>query len=318
MKIKSASYFLKNKLRAAPIIGPYIYKIVDQLIKKNKWNKTKKEVLKLAKKTVVEDISLDVSIREGYLVFHNRNNSLINRGEHYEPEVQIALKTLINLNRLRYKHTVFADIGVNIGLHTLFILNNFPTTEIIAFDPSPFSYKYFELTIRFNKINNIRLEKVALSDKIGQVEFYNWGKESSADSLKDTKRVIGVTPKILKVPTVSLDSLAGLPPINVIKMDTEGAELSILRGAYNTIIKYQPFILLEFNKINKKAFDVNTIQIFEFLQKIDYSIFTLEFEFLSNKTFDLTQDKGYENYILLPNSGLMQLFRKTIDNHDVS
>ena len=207
---------------------------------------------------------------------------------------------------------------MNIGLHTLFILNNFPTTEIIAFDPSPFSYKYFELTIRFNKINNIRLEKVALSDKIGQVEFYNWGKESSADSLKDTKRVIGVTPKILKVPTVSLDSLAGLPPINVIKMDTEGAELSILRGAYNTIIKYQPFILLEFNKINKKAFDVNTIQIFEFLQKIDYSIFTLEFEFLSNKTFDLTQDKGYENYILLPNSGLMQLFRKTIDNHDVS
>lgn len=302
--------FLRKILKGFPAIGVIVCKIGKILVDKHKWRKNKLQIIKKAKELFNEDYSLDVTPREGLFIFHNKHNSLINRGDPYESEVQIGLKILINLDRIRNNNTVFADIGANIGLHTLHVWKNFPSINIIAFDPSPYSYKYLELTIKYNEIKNIRLEKTALSDEKGDLEFYNWGEESSADSLRDTKRVFGVSPKIIKVPTLTLDSIQDLPPISVIKMDTEGAELSILRGAFDTIRKCQPYILLEFHKTNRKAFNVETKQIFDFLEKIDYSILTANFELLSADMFCKYQDMFTENYILIPNHILSLLRNK--------
>lgn len=299
-------------VRKIPFIGYEISKLGSSFLvnykgnkMKREWGKNKKLILKEAKALINENIDLDVSIRDGLFIFHNRNNSLINFGDQYEPEVQIALKTLINLYKLRNSHVVFADIGANIGLHTLHILNNFPKIEIIAFDPSPFSYKYLDLTIRYNKIKNVRLENVGLSAQKEELDFFSWGKNSSADSFRDTKRVLRVIPTILKVSAISLDSLKDIPPINIMKIDTEGAELNVLKGALRTIRSNQPFIVIEFNIWNRKAFNVETKEIFDLLQNIDYSILTLNFELLNAQQFDHYEENYItENYILLPNSFL--------------
>lgn len=267
------------------------------------WERKKSQLLKEAKKHFLHEYSIDVSRRYGFYVFHNTNNSLIKRGEVYEPEVQQALVTLIAMDKLRNKKPqVFADVGANIGLHTLFLKNIYPELEVIAFDPSPFSWRYLEITLKVNNISKVRLEKIALSDSNGRESFHNWGEESSADSLKNTNRVRGTKPNIIEVQTTRLDDfIVGLPCPTVIKMDCEGAELSILNGAKQSIIKNKPLIMLEVHPINKKAYNVSNEAIFSFLNEMQYTILSLKFEVLDIERFTSMQEAFEENYIIIPN-----------------
>lgn len=278
------------------------YKILRRKTRREKeWLKEKRKVLEEASKMFPYDISLDVTKRNGIYVFHDKGNSLVQRGTSYEPIVQHALMAFLFLDKLRGKSTVFADMGANIGLHTFFLKGKYKDLDIIAFDPSPASWKYMELSIKYNNLSSIRLEKIALSDKNETLDFYNWGEESSADSLKDTNRVPNVKPNIIQVPAIKLDDIENLPPITVIKIDCEGAELLILKGAKETLAKNRPLILLEFHPINKAAFNVSTEDIFNFLNEINYSLYSLHFEPLDSCRFDELQEKCEENYIILPN-----------------
>jgi FkbM family methyltransferase len=278
------------------------YEILRRKKRREKdWLKEKKRVLEEASNIFTHDISLDVTKRNGVYIFHDKGNSLIRRGTSYEPEVQHTLMVLFFLDKLRGKSTVFADIGANIGLHTFFVKSKYKNLNIIAFDPSPASWKYMELSIKYNNLSNVRLEKIALSETNGLLDFYNWGNESSADSLQDTKRVLNVKPNIIKVPVKRLDDIKNIPPITVIKMDCEGAELSILKGAKESLSINRPLILLEFHPINKAAFNVTTEDIFCFIRETNYSLYSINFELLNFSMFDELQKRCEENYLMLPN-----------------
>lgn len=270
-------------------------------LKKYRVFRENQKVLSEAALLLTDKMTLDVSRRNGFFVFHNKGNSLVKRGLVYEPEVQYALKVLIGLDRMRNNATVVADIGANIGLHSFCLKGLYPDLEIIAFDPSPFSWKYMELSVKYNKIQSIRIEKIALSDKNGTMSLFNWGEESSADSLENTGRVEGVTPRKIEVPVARLDDIGDLPHVTVIKMDCEGAELSILKGARRMIESNKPLILLEFNKYNMRPFNVEPEQIYTFLSEINYSLYNLNFIRLDCHEFEILLDDKIENFIILPN-----------------
>lgn len=262
----------------------------------------KASILQEAIKRFPQEYTIDATKRNGVYVFHNMDNSLINRGEVYEPEVQQALVTLISMDRLRNKKTVFADVGANIGLHTVFLKNIYPELEIIAFDPSPFSWMYLELTLELNKIHDVHLQKIALSDTNGRKSFHNWGEESSADSLENTNRVTGTRPNIIEVESKRLDDIAtSLPCPTVIKMDCEGAELSILKGAKQSIEKNKPFILLEAHPVNMRAYNVRNGDLFRLLAELQYTMLSLKFEVLDIARLTAMQEALLEDYIIIPN-----------------
>jgi len=246
------------------------------------------------------DVSSCSSIRYGYRIYHNKDHSLILRGDNFENEVQKVLSILVLLSNKIFKKTVFADVGANIGLHTFFLKSFNKDLEVIAFDPSP-AANYMEMTIKTNNISNVRLEKIALNDRTGMVDFFNWCEESTAESLRDTKRVAGV-PNVIKVPAMKLDDIGNLPPITVMKIDCEGGELSILKGAATTIAKNKPLIVSEFYKIHSDAFGITSAEIFEYVESLGYSMFSLDFVRLTKAAFQTSQDNLGENYILLPNA----------------
>jgi FkbM family methyltransferase len=263
------------------------------------WAREKKKILLEASLFFKETMSLDVSRLYGTNVFHNKGNSLVKRKD-YEPDVQQALMVLIGLDKLRNDQSVFADIGVNIGIHTFYIKSQYPDLSVICFDPSPSSWKYFELSVKYNNILGIQLEPIALADQDGELDFYNWGEESSGDSLKDTKRVHGIKPNIIKVPVKKLDDVNNSHRITVVKMDCEGAEFGILKGAKRMISKSQPLILLEFHIVNRKAFSVSSDDIFTLLDEICYEMYDINFKKMDKDQFESSQLKYNENYILLP------------------
>jgi FkbM family methyltransferase len=247
-----------------------------------------------------EKISLDFSYRYGVSLFHNEYNSLIARGPSFESEVQECLCCLLFLDRLRGNTSRFGDIGANIGLHTLFLKDKFPDLEIVAFDPSPFSWKYLDLTLRYNQIEGVFLNKIALGDSEGTVDLYTWGESSAGDSLRNTERQADVPFKLVPVRMTSLDALPETGSLTVIKIDCEGAEINILKGMENVLERDKPLIITEFNIMNQRAFGLTSDDVYSFVEEIGYSIYTVWFSKLTRSEFYAIHRKDEENYVLLP------------------
>lgn len=290
---------LNEKIRKSSFIRRTA-KLILRIIGINYIPPTKRDILKSAQANSEEDIPLDVSFRSGFKLFHNPGNSLIMRGPIFEIEVQCAIQALFFLDRQRGNTPTLADIGANIGLHSLAVKEKFPNTSIIAFDPSPFSWKYFGITIRENHIQGIQLIPIALGSEEGTVDFYTWGENSSGDSLQDTGRQPETPFSIIKVPVRKYDDIPEARDATVIKMDCEGAEVSILRGMLHTISRKRPLIVTEFNEENQRAFGISGDDVYDLVSSIGYCIFALWFKKLTREMFLELRMKGEENFILLP------------------
>jgi FkbM family methyltransferase len=263
-------------------------------------SRDKKRRLKLAKSTLPEKIPLDASFRSGFLVFHDPNNPLIARGEIFESDVRSAIYTLFFLDRQRGNTPRFADIGANIGLHSLAVKEKFPETEVVAFDPSPFSWKYLKLTLEHNNIEGIKLMPIALGNSEGTADFYAWGKSSSGDSLRNTGRQPNTPFSVIKVPIRKFDDLPENEGVTVIKMDCEGAEVSIIQGMSASIARNRPLIVTEFYAENQSAFGITGSDVYKLVSDLSYSVYTLWFELLDEHKFLTLHQNGEENFILLP------------------
>jgi FkbM family methyltransferase len=131
-----------------------------------------------------------------------------------------------------------ADIGAHIGYYTD-ILSDLvgPTGEVHSFEPNP---EMFSLLLGNTKERkNVRLHSVALADKIGTEEF-SINPRNSGDGCIGRRPGCGT----ISVTTMPLD-VAYVPasPLGFIKMDTQGIECRILRGAEKTI-RSNPAIVL--------------------------------------------------------------------------
>ena len=80
-----------------------------------------------------------------------------------------------------------------------------------------------------------------------------------------------------EVPCITLDSFvksSAMSQLDAIKIDTEGAEKFVLQGAKNTITKFKPLILLEYDNKNTKQFDYNRGELKNLLMDYGYVKFT--------------------------------------------
>lgn len=250
-----------------------------------------------------KSIRADVAVRDGWFIFHDPGNTLIRRGPFYEPESREALFALCAIDSLRGGLTQIADIGANIGLHTALIARRFPSVTIHAYDPSPQSILYLRETIEYNGLKQVHLHECALGAESGEMEFYTWGSESSADSLRDTERVSGglkATKISVAVKTLDQQSEEGVRP-TVIKMDCEGGELDVLRGGAKVFDTYRPLVLTEFSSYNIGAFGVTAQDLLDWARRHRYKIFTLGFSPVEScQAIADEQGSGEENFILLP------------------
>jgi FkbM family methyltransferase len=123
-----------------------------------------------------------------------------------------ASVTQVLLNR--YDAPVCVDIGGDVGWWSTFCLEQSTTAKLYTFEPNPISFN--ALKARFEKEPRIELFKRAVSDKEGELLF-------SFDGPQSNSREGGIEP----VKTTTLDFI---PKINILKIDTEGHEVSILNA----------------------------------------------------------------------------------------
>lgn len=151
-----------------------------------------------------------------------------------EPEQTAAM-----VQEIRPGQTFF-DIGANVGYYSILASRLVgPAGKIAAFEPLVRNLSYLHRHVELNRADNIRLLPFALSSE-NTILSFSTGPNSAMGHLE-----LNGGGDVL-VPTVTLDEIAerlGLIP-DVMKMDVEGAEMEVFRGAERILSEARPTIFL--------------------------------------------------------------------------
>lgn len=140
----------------------------------------------------------------------------------YEKSALGAFLFMLNPN------DVVWDIGAAFGLfaiHSASMCKN-----VVAFEPDPAHFERLQANVRWNSLNHqVSLQQIALSDSKGNFALVSDGLTGVSPSLAPTANGA----RTVTVATDTVDNLidGGLPTPNVLKIDVEGAEAQVLRGA---------------------------------------------------------------------------------------
>lgn len=214
-------------------------------------------------------------------------------------EEKMCLKIESELNK--HNDAVFVDIGANIGLISLFMKSRIKKTKIFAFEPGPYQSQMFGRTISTNNIEGVFLNKIALGSEDKTVQFIShFSPDSSGDGLIDTGRAgepIPVSVRMMKLDSWWLENQK--PMIHVMKIDTEGSELLILRGAKDAIRQTRPTIYIEIEPKNLKVYPYKRDDLLLWFHENDYSLYTLDGNECLESNFTSFIGK-YDTYIARP------------------
>ena len=160
----------------------------------------------------------------------------------YEPETEDFISTHLSAG------DVFVDAGANIGVFTVSAARKVgPRGRVLAVEPSPAVFPYLEQNIRLNHLENVLPLRLALSDGThDRVPFYT--APASHFGMGALAPQFHTEP--CSVVTKSLDEVVAdnaLPFVSVLKVDVEGHEFAVFRGARKLLERTPgPAIVFEF------------------------------------------------------------------------
>jgi FkbM family methyltransferase len=170
------------------------------------------------------------------------------------------------------------DIGAHHGFYTLLASVRVGSEgRVIAFEPSPRERERLGRHLRFNQCKNVQVETVALGNFSGKSDFFVVeGYSDYCNSLRPP--AIEEQTRKIQVDVTSLDeylSRSRIAEVDFIKLDVEGAELDVLRGARNVLGTGQrrPVLLVEVFDIRTKPWGYPARDVVHFLRRSGYEWF---------------------------------------------
>ena len=151
----------------------------------------------------------------------------------YENDKQILFASMVSEGAVVY------DIGAHVGFYTLLASKLVgPRGKVLSFEPLPRNAHYLQEHLRLNSIENVTFIQSAISDKSGTA-FFEEERSGYMGSLSSKG--------CIEVKTDCLDELIArgdFPAPECMKIDVEGAELSVLKGAESILADNRPTIFL--------------------------------------------------------------------------
>lgn len=129
------------------------------------------------------------------------------------------------------------DIGAHIGTITTQLAGRFE--EVVAFEPDGRMFEY--LGFNTSEIGNVRRFPLAVADRIGPVRLTHAGVGHNSMGWIEPGE-----PGRHWVMAITLDAMA-LQDVGFIKIDVEGAEVEVIKGARETIERCKPVVIIEEN-----------------------------------------------------------------------
>lgn len=170
------------------------------------------------------------------------------------------------------------DIGANIGQTSLNMFrkqkNKGLEPVIYAFEPYPRTFEKLQTNISLNKNTGIRPYNMGIGKQKGFLYMMQHSPSNSGGFRMTSDKQNNV-----EVPVISLDEFVSeneISAIDFIKIDVEGFELEVLKGAWQTIRKFRPVIVFEYSVENILAQQGNIPEALDKLAENNYQIRTKE------------------------------------------
>lgn len=183
-----------------------------------------------------------------------------------------------NFHRLLHRPGTLVDIGAHDGLLTI-PLARLPGSRVLAFEPLPSAFARLQAALRvaFGAAPaNVECHHLALGDHQGSITLAmpvvdGVAQEQWASTAKDYAAHVSarVTVERFTVPMRRLDDFA-LTDVTAIKLDAEGAEYEILRGARETLLRCRPVLTLEVEERHRAG---STYAVPAYLDALGYDVF---------------------------------------------
>lgn len=186
----------------------------------------------------------------------------------FEPSERAAVASL-----LRPGLTMF-DVGAHHGFYTLLASRVVgPTGSVVAFEPSRRERQRLRTHIALNRCANVRVESVALSSGEGERDlFVVLGRDTGCNSLRPPAVEESVLPE--RIHATSLDRFletTGIGPPDFMKVDVEGGELDLLKGAMHLLQSpSRPIILCEVEDQRTQPWGYAAGEILSFLSDLGF------------------------------------------------
>ena len=196
------------------------------------------------------------------------------------------------VRKLLKKGDIFLDVGAYKGWYAFNaaqIVGN--TGKVFAFEPNREVVRILSAIKNLNNFKNIQLETVAVSDKNGFSRFWTGNKDMLGSLVKKHIQTYSDTSvKAVKIKTITLDSFyktKKLKKIDMIKIDVEGSDLDVLKGAKNILRTQSPYLLVEVFGLSAGVDSNRKNEILEYLSKFGYK----SYQFVANgvKEYDKNQ-----------------------------
>ena len=190
-------------------------------------------------------------------------------------------------------NSTFIDVGSHKGEVLSKALKIAPQGKHYAFEPIPQIHK--KLDKRYGQYCEIK--NIGLSDHFGESSFNHVVSNPAYSGIK--QRTYPKKEKIKEI-TIQVDTLDNQlfdqERIDMIKIDVEGGELDVLKGAVKILKKFNPVIVFEHGKGAAEYYETTPIEVYDFLENQQYSLFTLK-AFIDNSS-----SLSKEEFIALFNS----------------
>jgi FkbM family methyltransferase len=161
----------------------------------------------------------------------------------FKPDLQGFLSAAVK------EGNIFYDIGANVGFFSLLAARLVgPQGKVISFEPLPANLLTLRENVQRNRFCNVQILPLALGaandEQMFQVsERPTWGKLKGVGSATPDKYL-----RDIKVIVRRLDDLfseGAIQPPDFVKIDVEGAEVAVVEGAKETLLRYGPTLMIE-------------------------------------------------------------------------
>ncbi|HKW98709.1 MAG TPA: FkbM family methyltransferase [Bryobacteraceae bacterium] len=171
--------------------------------------------------------------------------TILRTGE-WQPEIWQSLAPSLS------EGSVFLDVGAHIGYFSMKAAKRVGKTgRVLAFEPNPETLKLLRDNVAANRTENVIVEPIACTDREQTLTLYaapeiNTGASSLA--LHNASISPAEAPRPYNVRGRPIDDVIrelNLTRVDAIKVDVEGAEVSVLRGALETLRRFHPKLVVE-------------------------------------------------------------------------
>jgi FkbM family methyltransferase len=182
----------------------------------------------------------------------------------------------------RKRQGTAVDVGAHLGLLSAAMAKRF--RRVISFEPNDFNYRLLVANMSINRLLHVECNKTPLFSKAVQLSLGKPEDQEIPLPLKSTKDFDCLQAsnlgeysftqdgtRISPATARTLDSYA-LEDIAFLKIDTQGADGEIVRGAIDTIRRCRPVVVFEWEELLSRKYETSIEDVMHLFQEVNYRV----------------------------------------------